>query len=247
MGSGPFAWCPITILEFTNNAHIDWLALIFILVALVAGTEKKFIKSGVFIGLAFSAKFYPAMITPSLIRRSPIRIVFAAVGCVFAAYFFYVLSIGTKVLGFLPGYLEEEKYTTGERFLLLGKMFPESFTSIMAALLIGSIMLWSLIKTDPDLPENTAVQIVAIATLCVTPAQGWYSLFLLTLIVLSRKFYWLPLVIVSPSVYIAHQAFGTHRGIALNLYLAATACCIVLFASHRFLNASNLSKSSIKT
>ena len=34
-----WAWCPVTVIEFGNNAHIDWLAALFAVLALRLGRE----------------------------------------------------------------------------------------------------------------------------------------------------------------------------------------------------------------
>ena len=48
----------------------------------------------------------------------------AAAGLVALSYLPHVLAVGSAVIGYLPGYLKEEDYTNGGRFLLLARVFP---------------------------------------------------------------------------------------------------------------------------
>ena len=229
--SAVFAWCPITYIELVNNAHIDWLGIIFALLALSACASKKYIRCGIFIGIAFASKFYPAVISPSLISKKPLRVILSAILTVAVSYLGYVLSIGTKVLGFLPGYLEEEKYSNGERFLLLSRIFTTHQSTYIALLVLVIVSIYAMFKTDPSFPENSALLLLVCVTLISTPAQGWYSLLLLSLIAITKKFFILPIVFVSSYVYLAQQSFGTQRGIAYNLYIWAVIITLALWGA----------------
>src|SRR6266536_5217659 len=56
-----WAWCPVTVIEYGNNAHIDWLA---VLLAVLALTARRAAGAGVLAGAAIATKVYPVLILP---------------------------------------------------------------------------------------------------------------------------------------------------------------------------------------
>ena len=73
-----WAWCPTVILEAGGNAHIDTLAALFVVGAVMAAARHRSVWSGLLVGLATGTKLTP------------------------------VLSGGVDVTGFLRGYAGEE-------------------------------------------------------------------------------------------------------------------------------------------
>ena len=118
-----YAWHPLPILEIGRSGHVDGLAVVLLLAALLAHAGRRPLASGALLAGAALVKFYAAAVLPALLwvggRRTPKPVVaFAATAVV--AYLPY-LGVGTGVLGYLPGYLEEEGFETGQRFYLLGR------------------------------------------------------------------------------------------------------------------------------
>jgi hypothetical protein len=189
-----WAWCPLTVVEYGNNAHIDWLA---VLLAVLAMTTRRATTAGALAGAAIATKLYPALILPSLLRRRPVVTVSAAIGFVAISYVPHVLAVGAEVIGYLPGYLREEHYTSGQRFLLLP---PGRAATVAAAIVAVTVAAWVLRRTDPERPENTAVVLAGTAILVTTPSYGWYCGLLLALVVMSGDLAWLP-VTLAPGLW----------------------------------------------
>ncbi|HET6210091.1 MAG TPA: glycosyltransferase 87 family protein, partial [Jatrophihabitans sp.] len=119
-----WAWCPVTAVELANNGHIDWLAALAMAAGLVSYRRGRPVLAGGLVGAAIATKLYPALVLPAMLRRHPVRVLAAALGLLAVSYLPHVLAVGTGVLGYLPGYLKEEDYTSGGRFLLLAKVVP---------------------------------------------------------------------------------------------------------------------------
>ena len=119
-----WAWCPLVATEFGNNAHIDWLAVLLCVLALGSEAARRSGVAGLLIGAAIATKLYPGLVLMSLLRRRPVLVLSCAAGLVALSYLPHVLAIGPDVLGYLPGYLREERYTSGGRFLLLDPWLP---------------------------------------------------------------------------------------------------------------------------
>jgi alpha-1,2-mannosyltransferase len=222
-----WAWCPVTVIEYGNNAHIDWLA---VLLAVLALTVRRAATAGVLIGAAIATKLYPALILPSLLRRRPLVVVGAAIATVAVSYLPHVAAVGPKVIGYLPGYLREEHYATGQRFLLL----PVGRASTALAALVVVVVAAAVVRrTDPDCPENTAVVMAGAAILVTTPSYGWYSGLLLALIVLSGELVWLPVVLAPGLWYLVEGDLAAHRSVGRLIFAAALVLTLAGLATTR--------------
>ncbi len=98
-----FAWCPFVASEAVTNAHIDGLATMLAVAGTVLAIRGAPIRGGIVLGLAIATKVFPVLVLPPLLRRSPVRILGAAVLTVVAVYVPHVLASGGRVLGYLPG------------------------------------------------------------------------------------------------------------------------------------------------
>ena len=202
--SAIWSWCPIVVSEFGNNAHIDWLAVLLSVLGFSAYAAGRLGRAGVLIGAAIATKLYPGVLLASLLRKRPWLVLGAAIGFVALTYVPHVAAVGTSVIGYLPGYLHEEGYSTGTHLLLLGAIFPHPIDTVVGVLIVGAAGLWAWRRTDPTAPENTAVVVLGIALLVATPRYGWYAALLVALIVMSRRIEWLPVAFTSSFSYLIH-------------------------------------------
>jgi len=98
--------------------------------------------SGALLGAAVAVKLYPILLFPAALRRRPAAVAGAAAFVVAASYVPHVLVVGPRVLGYLPGYLHEEHYASGGRFLLLsGLGVPTWAAGILAAAGLAAVAL----------------------------------------------------------------------------------------------------------
>jgi hypothetical protein len=197
-----WGWSPFVASEAVTNSHVDVLGAALILAATFAAAPavgsrlarlpriRPFFV-GVLIGLAVAVKFIPAIAAPPLLRRTPIRILLAAVATFALVYVPYVMVTGWQVIGYLPGYLNEEGYDDGTRFALIGLIAHGAAATIIAGVLIvviAAIIWW---RTDPTRPWPTQVVLVGSVLLIVSPGYEWYALVLIPFIALSARWEWL--------------------------------------------------------
>ena len=102
-----------------------------------------------------------------------------------AVYLPHLLAVGGGVIGFLPGYLAEEGYSSGGRFVLLTLVAPGRWATIAAVAVLR--------RTDPDRPWRGAVVMTGAALAVTTPWISWYSLLLVVLIAMDGRAEWLTL------------------------------------------------------
>lgn len=196
-------WClsPVAAVEVANNAHIDGLAVALSVAALIVARRRPGVAGGL-IGAAAMIKLYPALLLVAVARRRPFVAggVFAAVCSL--AYLPHVLAVGVKVLGYLPGYLREEHYDKGGRFLLLAVtgLPAAALPALAAALLLAAVALvwWA------DLPPHRAAPLLLGTLLLVaTPVQPWYAVSVAVLGLLDAgAWWWAALAVVAWPYYV---------------------------------------------
>jgi alpha-1,2-mannosyltransferase len=190
-----FGWCPYVTMEAVTNAHIDASAAFLALAATVLVSKGRRISGGVVLGLAIATKFLPVLVAPPLGRRRPWVIAAAALGTVAVVYVPHVLAVGPAVIGYLPGYLNEEGYSGGTRSVLLSAVLPDSASTIVAVLALAALAVVLAIRTDPADPWSAQATMVGTALVVLSPHYGWYSLLLVPFIVMSRRWEWFGIVI----------------------------------------------------
>jgi hypothetical protein len=190
-----WSWCPTVALEAGNSAHVDVVAVgitaAAILVLATARTTRRTILGGILLGLAIATKMTPALTVPALVRRRWVTVAVAAGSAFVAVYVPHVIRVGSKVIGFLPGYLHEEGYTKGTRFGIIGLVITGPLAIAVAALILGAVAFAVLQFTDPDRPWQGALYMTAAALAVATPHYQWYSLLLVMLVALDGRPEWL--------------------------------------------------------
>jgi len=188
-----YALAPLPVLEAVQNAHVDILAVLLTLGAVALAERRRSTSAVVVLALATLTKVYPALLLPLLLRDRSRRVrnagLFVAV-CV-TSYVPHALAVGTAIIGYLPGYLKEEHYSAGTRYLLVGMLGlrgPAASVVVAAALL--AMALWSLRTTLPL--RDAAVRVMVLVLLLVTPVQPWYAVVLLALATLARAWWAVP-------------------------------------------------------
>lgn len=228
-----WAWSPLPILEYSNAGHIDWLAVLFVVLGLGAAAQRRSRLAGLLIGAAIATKLYPVLVLPALLRRRPGAVLGAAAGLVAVSYVPHVLAVGGAVVGYLPGYLRAEDYASGDRLLILGWVLPHPIDSFVGVSLLAAVAWFVWRRADPDAPEDGAVVLMGAALLVATPAYGWYAGVLLALIVMTGAFEWLPTAFAPTLVYLVRLEIGPSPLICRLIYLLAGALTLLAWLLRR--------------
>ncbi len=190
-----WAWCPTVILEAGNSAHVDVVAVALtaaaILALATARTTRRTVAGGILLGLAIATKMTPVLTVPALLRRRWVTVAISAASAFVAVYVPHVLLVGAKVIGFLPGYLQQENYTSGHRYGIIGLFVIGPLASVVAVLVLAAIAVAVLQFSDPDRPWQGALYMTAGALAVTTPHYQWYALLLVMLVALDGRPEWL--------------------------------------------------------
>ena len=230
-----WAWCPTVAFEAGNDAHVDVIAVGLTVASLVvlsdARGRRRAAVGGSLLGLAVATKLYPALIGPAVVRRRPVAIASAAVAAVAAVYLPHVLAVGGHVLGYLPGYLQEEGYGNGTRFALLRQVLPAAWCAPAALAIIAATALLVMRCTDPRRSADGAVVMVGVALILTSPAYPWYTELVVALAALAGRAEWLPLAFAAYLPIFGKDAGITYtRGIVLGYLTAAAVVALVTLA-----------------
>jgi hypothetical protein len=202
-----WAWCPTVAVEAGSNAHIDVAAAFLAGAALLAlaraTSSRRTVLGGVLIGLAIACKVTPVLLMPAVLRRRPVAVVAAAAGAVAVVYLPHLLATGARVLGYIPGYLQEEGYADGSRFALLSWLLPQRWAAVVAVLILAAVAFVVLRTTDPDRPWLGATTMVGSALLITTPSYPWYAILLVMVVGWGGRVSWLA---VAAAGYLAQYA-----------------------------------------
>jgi glycosyl transferase family 87 len=184
-----YALSPVPVLEIVNNGHVDGLAVTFLAAVLVVARRRsswwRDVAVGTLVGAAALVKFYPAVALVGMVsaRRThrvagAVRASSAAAVVTAAAYAPHVRRVGPKVLGYLPGYLSEEHYRTGTRFLLAALLrVPADRAGLLSLVALGAVAAWAW-RRRLSPPAGAAV-VLGTALLVTSPVQPWYAVALL--------------------------------------------------------------------
>ncbi len=205
-----WAWCPTVALEAGNNGHVDVLAAGITAAALIllarpgaaaagftAGALRRPMAGGALLALAIWTKVTPVLIVPAVLRRRrPLAVISAGVAATVIVYLPHVLAVGSGVIGFLPGYLQQEGYANGSRFLLVGMLVPGKWGFLAAFAVLATVALAVLLRGDPDRPWRGAVVMTGVALAVATPPFPWYAMLLVMLVAFDGRVEWLGLAMV---------------------------------------------------
>jgi hypothetical protein len=205
-----WAWCPAVPVEAVNNAHVDTLGVLLTVLAL--GTATAGTRRGALLGAAIAVKLYPVLALPGALSgalsglrpRQALRVVLPAVAVIVLAYLPYVLASGAGVLGYLPGYLQEEGYDSGNvhRFALLRLLLPDAAAGPVAIVLLLLAALYVLRRGDPARPWSGALLVTGTALLLTSPAYSWYALLVVALVALDGRWEWLTVPAAGAALYV---------------------------------------------
>jgi len=228
-----WGWCPGMAAWAVNDAHVDTLGVLLMVCGLVPARRSG--TGGVLLGLAAGTKLIPALALPGAMsgclakgRRFGVRDLLLPTAAALAfllSYTPYILASGLGVLGYLPGYLQEQGYDQGTGFGLLTLLgIPQHLLPLAAAAVLLAAVLYVLRSGDPDAPWRGALTVTGTALFLVTPAFPWYALLVVALVVLDGRWEWLALPVAGEVVYLSGGALQQQAYLpALCLVLAGAA------------------------
>lgn len=182
-----YAWHPLPVWEIAGSGHVDAAIVAFVALALAALLGGRRGWSGAALAAATLVKFVPAVLAPALWHptrtnsadwRWP-----AAFSAVVVLAYLPFIGVGSRVLGFLPGYLSEENLVSGGGFWLVRAFgIPVSAYMLLAAAIMTAIAVGALRRPlEPAASLKWAAALGIAAVLLISPHYAWYFVWLVAL------------------------------------------------------------------
>jgi hypothetical protein len=144
----------------------------------------------VLLGGAIATKLIPILAAPAVLRREPWKIAVAAIGTFALLHVPHVVTTGLAVVGYLLGYLGEEGYDTGNRFVLLRAFLPAAPALVVAVVLLAGSVVLTVVRSNPGRPWLGQPVVIGSALVIASPPFVWYALLLLPFIAMSGRWEW---------------------------------------------------------
>ncbi len=142
-------------------------------------------------------------------------------GLVAASYLPHLVAVGVLVLGFLPGYWQEEGYDGGRRFALLSWL-PENWRMPVALLLAVSCAVVAVLRSSREHVLVTCCWLYGCSFLIATPIYAWYALPFVVLVIMAGRLEWLAVwaafyvaFVFDRESFVQALAFGTALGVVV--------------------------------
>jgi alpha-1,6-mannosyltransferase len=202
-----YAWHPLTLWEFAGSGHVDAAVVTFVALALWARRRQVAWLTGSALAAAALVKFFPAVLFPALYRRWDWKMPVAAAATVIVAYVPFI-GAGSSVLGFLPGYLQEEGLQSGAGFFLwsllrsvapLEQVGPALYLGLAGAALV--LLAVHSLFTAQGRYLASAMTLAVAAMVLVSPHYPWYFAWIVPLICFIPRPSVLYLTVACPLLY----------------------------------------------
>jgi hypothetical protein len=202
-----YAWHPLPLWEFAGSGHVDAAVVTFVALALWARRRQAAWLTGSALAAAALVKFFPAILFPALYRRWDWKMPAAAAATVIIAYLPFI-GAGSALLGFLPGYLQEEGLQSGAGFFvwnLLRNLAPlEHVGAGLYLALAGTALLLLALQslfTAEDRYLASALTLAVAAMVLVSPHYPWYFAWIVPLICFTPRPSAMYLTLACPLLY----------------------------------------------
>jgi alpha-1,6-mannosyltransferase len=206
-----YAWNPLIIYELANNGHLDGFVVFFILLSLCFLIKERPNASVSSLAVATSLKLYPFIILPAILREKKVRrlLLFSVI---FFLFYLPYLSVGKKVLGFLPEYFTNpnESFNLGLKVYLL-KLFPAlnqwfATKAFAVALIVAAGAVWTKRKKDAvDAIKLAYIMAGLQIVLTSVSLHPWYVLWIIPFLSLFPSPAWIYFSIVVPFSYLEYE------------------------------------------
>jgi hypothetical protein len=189
-----YAWHPLAVWEIAGSGHLDAamvaLMMLGLWIALVAGRR---LTAAATLAVAALVKPPAAIALAATWHAWDWRAPAVAIAVALALYLPY-LSVGAGVLGFLPGYLGEERIATGEGFWMVASLkalagplpWAKPLYLALATGIVGALALRVALHPDraPEAVLTRLCWAIFAFVFLLSPDYPWYWLILLPFVAL---------------------------------------------------------------
>ncbi len=205
-----YAWHPLPIWEIAGSGHVDSAMCALLIAGFLLFLRGRTLGAGVVVTLGALVKPTALLALPVLWRPWNWRLPLVVALTIALAYVPY-LSVGSGVLGYLGGYIQEEGFGSGRGFALLWLM--ESYTGFLpgavyiyataaAAIMIGLALAVGFRRSRSAATAAACLSwLLAVFMVLSSPHYAWYLLPLVPMLALHRLVTGWVLTLGAPLLY----------------------------------------------
>jgi hypothetical protein len=197
-----WACCPAVAIEAVQNAHIDGLAVLFVVLAVWAGERASWMWAAAAVGAAGLVKLYPLVLFPAIVQARRVRGVMVIAAMFVVGYLPHVLAVGSGVSGFLGTYIHQQGYVGGRRYQLLHQLGLHGHVAAAVAFLAIVATLALALRKRLGSPAQAAMAVFAVVIFVATPGEPWEDLSLVGLAAMAGAWKWLTVVVAEQAGYV---------------------------------------------
>jgi len=111
-----YAWCPLPIIDFAIQGHLDVIAVMFCILAIVSNLSTwrgSRIFTGFLVGMATLSKIYPILLLVVVIRRRDWKMVTTCIATILLGYLPYLILGHGQIFGFFSTYASQQTPNAG--------------------------------------------------------------------------------------------------------------------------------------
>jgi hypothetical protein len=194
--------CPAVAIEAVQNAHVDSLAVLFVVLAVWAGERGNWTWAAVAVGAAGLVKLYPLVFFLAIVQRKRIRGAAVIVAMFGVSYLPHVVAVGRGVTGFLGTYIHQQGYVGGRRYQLLHLVGLHGHVAAGFAFLVVIVVLVLALARRLGSPAYAALVLFAVVLFIATPGEPWEDLSLVALAAMVGTWRWLTVVVAEQAGYV---------------------------------------------
>lgn len=196
-----YAWCPLPVVDFAIQGHLDVIAIMFSMLAILSNLNSGRgwrILTGFLVGMATLSKLYPLLLLVVVMRRRDWLLVMTCLLTILLGYLPYLILGQGQVFGFFAHYADEHSPNSGlvqqlmTQIWLYTGFYNVVLEHIIEAALFGVVALGILWRRwQGKMGEATAI-LVLIGTLFAVSSHifPWYATILLPWLALLIRPVW---------------------------------------------------------
>lgn len=158
-----YAWCPLPIIEFAMQGHVDVITITFTVLAVLSATATwrgSRAVTGFLFGVATLTKIYPIILLVVIMRRRDWALLATCLATILVGYIPYLILGHGQVLGYFSGYASEQggnagvvqllTYSIGQHFhlTLAATILQEHIVDVIVicgtSLVVLALRLWKV-------------------------------------------------------------------------------------------------------
>jgi hypothetical protein len=199
-----YAWCPLPIIEFALQGHVDVLTILFSLLTVLAALRIQRSArgwTGFWLALTTLTKLYPLVFLVAVWRRGERLLLLVVVLTIGLSYLPYLILGHGQVLGFFATYLGEHALNGGPLRLIVGwlddllhldgpvRLYAENL--LFVGMLGGTALALWLLRQKDRMSSTAALLILTGAIFFISPhVFPWYTTALLPWVAILVRPLW---------------------------------------------------------